>query len=177
MALDPSKLAYAGAFVIFVGLMYRTAGTKITGALDAYSNGIRRQLDEARTLREDAQALLASYKRKQHDDQAEAQNVLERARQEAESLRAQALEDLASQMTRQEKNTLDRIALAEASALQTVRTQAVQAVLASVTLLLRERAAHTTTDALLQTLDQLPLATLESAPVQPGAVGKQRVSA
>lgn len=52
----------AVAFVLFVlGLMKLGVHKTVTGALDDRGTRIRSELDEAKKLREDAQALLAEY--------------------------------------------------------------------------------------------------------------------
>ena len=62
------------AFLIFIGgLVYLGVHSKITGALDQRQARIKGELDEARRLRDEAQALLADYRNKQHEaEQCEA---------------------------------------------------------------------------------------------------------
>ena len=55
---------------------------------------LRQTLDEARTLHEEAQHLLAEYQRKQRDAAREAGQMIEQARIEAERIRAEATEAL-----------------------------------------------------------------------------------
>ena len=157
MALDPAKLAYTGAFVIFAGLMYRYVGAKVVGMLDTYSANIKKQLAEAQTLREDAQALLASYKRKQHEAQIEAEDILARTREEAVVMRQQALAELDRELARRERAALDRIALAGSRARQEVREAAVSMVMTALETLLRERSAQADPAALVQLAEQTPV--------------------
>ena len=52
------------AFLVFIAvLFYFKVPSMIGGALDKRSEGIKSDLEEARKLREEAQALLASYER------------------------------------------------------------------------------------------------------------------
>jgi len=111
----------AVAFVIFVALVWKKASAAITGMLDARAEKIRADLDEAQRLREDAQALLASYQRRQRDALKEAEAVLAHAREEAERLRSQAGTDLEASLKRRENQAMARIAQAEAAALAEVR--------------------------------------------------------
>ena len=111
----------AVAFVIFVALVWKKASAAITGLLDARAEKIRAELDEAQRLREDAQALLANYQRRQRDALQEAEAVIAHAREEAERLRAQAGTDLEASLKRRESQAMDRIAQAEAAALAEVR--------------------------------------------------------
>jgi F-type H+-transporting ATPase subunit b len=111
----------AVAFVIFVALVWKKASAAITGMLDARAEKIRAELDEAQRLREDAQALLANYQRRQRDALKEAEAVIAHAREEADRLRTQAGTDLEASLKRRESQAMDRIAQAEASALAEVR--------------------------------------------------------
>ncbi len=111
----------AVAFVIFVALVWKKASAAITGLLDARADKIRAELDEAQRLREDAQALLANYQRRQRDALKEAEAILVHAREEADRLRRQAGTDLEASLKRRETQAMARIAQAEAAALAEVR--------------------------------------------------------
>jgi F-type H+-transporting ATPase subunit b len=156
MALDSTKLAYAGAFVIFAGVLYRYVGAKIVGMLDTYSANVRKQLDEAQTLREDAQALLASYQRKQHDAQLEAREILARTKQEAAALREQALAELDRDLARREQAALDRVAGGAARARHEVQAAAIASIISTLETLIRERGAQADNSTLQQLAAQVP---------------------
>ena len=67
----------AVAFVIFVGiLLYVGVHNKIIEALDQRGNRIKAELEEARRLRDEAQALLAEYQRKQGEAEREAEAII-----------------------------------------------------------------------------------------------------
>ncbi|HIF08731.1 MAG TPA: hypothetical protein EYQ81_02040, partial [Sneathiellales bacterium] len=70
----------AMAFVGLVGvaLYYKLPGT-VAAILDKRADDIRKELDEARALREEAQSLLASYQRKQRDAVSEADEIIDHA--------------------------------------------------------------------------------------------------
>jgi F-type H+-transporting ATPase subunit b len=62
--LNEAEFWVAVAFVIFVGvLIYFGVNKMIVSALDQRAARIRSELDEARRLKEEAQALLAEYQR------------------------------------------------------------------------------------------------------------------
>lgn len=128
----------AVAFFVFAGLMLWKARRPLLDALDARAERIRAELDEAQRLREEAQKTLAEYKRKQRDAAKEAEDLLANARHEAELLRRQAAEDLKETLARREKAALEKIAQAEAQALQEVRAQAVDIAIAATARLLSE---------------------------------------
>ena len=72
-------------FLLFIGvLLYFKVPTLLMGMLDKRADGIRSELDEAKALREEAQALLASYERRQREVQEQADRIIQHAKEEAE---------------------------------------------------------------------------------------------
>jgi hypothetical protein len=67
----------AVAFVIFVAAAFKKVRDGLNSALDGRAARIKAQLDEARQLREEAQAALAEYQRKVRDAAAEAKAIVE----------------------------------------------------------------------------------------------------
>ncbi|MBL6600687.1 MAG: F0F1 ATP synthase subunit B [Alphaproteobacteria bacterium] len=126
----PSE-AVAVAFVIFVVLVLWKGMAKITVGLDKRADDIRAQLDDAQKLREEAQAALAGYQRQQRDALAEAEEIISQAKGEAERLKIDATASLEATLKRREEQAVDRIAQAEAKALQDVRNQAVDLAIAA----------------------------------------------
>ena len=113
------------AFLIFMGiLVYFKVPGMIGGMLDKRAAQIRADLDEARALREEAQALLASYQRKQDEVKAQAERIVVHARQEAEQAAEIAKADLGRSIERRLKAAEDQIASSEAAALREVRDRA-----------------------------------------------------
>lgn len=115
----------AVAFVVVIGFAYKPVSRAMTAGLDSRSTQIKGKLDEARRLREDAQALLAEYQRKQRDALQEAEAVLAHAREEAARLKVEAEKSLEHAVARRQQQAVDRIAQAEAQAIAEVRHMAV----------------------------------------------------
>ncbi|WP_120497737.1 F0F1 ATP synthase subunit B [Kiloniella sp. EL199] len=113
------------AFAIFVLLVITKGGKSIVAGLDARGEAIRKTLEEAQNLREEAQKTLAEYKRKQRDALKEAEEIIEHAKQEATRLQEEAAADLEESLKRREQQAMDKIAQAETAALNEVRDQAV----------------------------------------------------
>ena len=114
------------AFLLFVGvLVYLKVPGLLGKKLDERAEGIHAELEEARTLREEAQTLLASYERKQKEVQEQSERIVEHAKQEAAAAAEQAKEDLKGTIARRLKAAEDQIASAEAGAVKEVRDQAV----------------------------------------------------
>ena len=128
------------AFLVFVAfLIYLGVPGKLMGLLDKRADGIRAELDEARKLREDAQAVLASYERKSREAEEQAQRIVETARRDAEEAAEQAKLDLRASVERRIKGAEDRIASAEAAAVKAVRDRAIQVATAAAAEVIGER--------------------------------------
>jgi F-type H+-transporting ATPase subunit b len=137
------------AFFVFAGLMIWKARQPVLKGLDARAERIKTELDEAQRLREEAQKMLAEYKRKQRDVAKEAEDLLANARHEADLLRRQAAADLEQTLARREKAALEKIAQAETQAVLDVRAKAVDIAIAATAKLLSENVDATRDQALL----------------------------
>lgn len=113
-------------FILFIGvLLYFKVPSLLMGLLDKRADGIRSELDEAKALREEAQALLASYERRQREVQEQADRIVAHAKQEAVLAGEQAKADLEKSIARRMAAAEDQIASAEASAVKEVRDRAI----------------------------------------------------
>src|SRR6201996_4293885 len=120
------------AFLCFIGLViYLGAHRKIFAALDSRRAGIKAELDEARRLREEAQALLAEFERKGREAEKEAEAIIAGAKVEAERLAAEAKTRMEDFVTRRTKMAEDKIVQAEAQAMADVRSAATDAAVAA----------------------------------------------
>ena len=124
------------AFILFVGVVVWKARGAILGTLDGRAARIRAEIDEARRLRDEAQALLAEYQKKQREALGEAESMIRQAEDEARRLRAKLEAELAGALKRREQQALDRIAQAEAQALAEVRNLAADLAIAATETLL-----------------------------------------
>lgn len=114
------------AFILFVAVLLKFGVPgMLTGMLDKRAEQIKADLDEARALREEAKAVLASYERKKKEVQEQADRIVASAKEEATAAAEQAKVDLANSIARRLAAAEDRIASAEASAVRAVREQAV----------------------------------------------------
>jgi len=121
---DPER-AVLVAFIIAIALTAKRAWAAITKALDARAEKIKGELDEAQTLREDAQQTLSQFQRKQRDAVQEAEAIVAHAREEAQRSAERAKRDFEAAIERRSVLAAERIALAEAKALAEVRNLAV----------------------------------------------------
>lgn len=127
--MDATSLATVWATValfIFLGvLVYLKVPGMIAKAIDARAVKIRHDLDEARRLREEAQALLAEFQKKRKDAEQEAADLVAAAKREAELLLADAHKKTEDYVTRRTAMAEQKIAQAEREAVNEVRSSAV----------------------------------------------------
>ena len=120
------------SFLVFLGiLLYFRVPALIGNLLDKRAETIRAELAEARALREEAQTLLASYERKQREVQAQADRIVENAREEAARAAAAAKEEIRVSVSRRIAAAEEQIASAEAAALRDVKDRAVSIAVAA----------------------------------------------
>jgi len=120
------------AFAFFLGLLiYLGAHRKVTDSLDQRRARIKSELDEARRLKEEAQALLAEFERKGREAEGEAAAIIASAKAEAERLAAEAKARMEDFVARRTKMAEGKIAQAEAQALADVRSAAADAAVAA----------------------------------------------
>jgi F-type H+-transporting ATPase subunit b len=130
------------AFLAFLLILaYYKVPKLIAKALDERAAGIRKELDEARRLREEAQALLADYQKKHRNAGQEAEAIVEQARREAEAFAAETRKSLAETVERRRKQAEEKIARAEVQATEDVRAAAVDMAIAAAEKILRDKAA------------------------------------
>ena len=137
--LDATFVALV-AFILFFGVVifFKVPGLILT-SLDNRSQAIAKELHDARRLREEAEALLAQYKAKQAQAEADAQTIVAHAKEQAEALGEEIRAQMQAAMARREQQAKDRIAQAEQKAADDVRAAAAEAAIAAAERLLRQR--------------------------------------
>lgn len=139
-------------FVIVIGILFWRGVPKMVGKmLDSRAAGIAAELAEARRLREEAAALLSDYKAKAAGAEREAESILVEARAEAARFAEVSRADLKAQIERRAKAAQDKIAQAEAAAMNEIRALAADAAVAAAQKLItarmdEQRAAHLVED-------------------------------
>lgn len=115
------------AFVLFLGVGWRYILPIIVKGLDARGEAIRSQLEQAKRLREEAEALLAHSRVQEAQAAREAQEILAQAKRDANALRERAADELHQNLTRRTRLAEEKIARAEAEAVAELRQQMVEA--------------------------------------------------
>jgi len=146
---EPEFWVFVG-FVIFVGIIIYVGVPKmLTSALDERGKRVQAELDEARRLKEEAQKLLAEYKAKQRQADAEAAAIIEGAKAEAERIAAESKTKMEEFVTRRTKLAETKIAQAEAQAVADVRAAAAEAAVSAAEKILTESVRGKVADDLL----------------------------
>lgn len=112
------------SFVLFVVMIVKVAGKKITSQLDAKIASVASEIDTAEKLRAEAHALLADIQQKQRDAQAEADRIVAAAKQSALQIQQAADQDLEEAMARREAQLVDRLKRVEEKAMADIQNHA-----------------------------------------------------
>jgi F-type H+-transporting ATPase subunit b len=116
------------SMTVLIGIaIYLKVPAMLTSGLDASIGEIKKQLDEAKALRADAEALRKEYADKIANAEKDAAAMLDHARHEAEAIVAKAQADTAAVIGRREKMAEDKIAAAERGAIADLRNKAAEA--------------------------------------------------
>ncbi|MCJ9429396.1 hypothetical protein [Kordiimonas marina] len=119
-------------FFGFVALVLRMKGHKQLGAmLDERSAAIKAQIEEAKTLRDEAEGLLLDYQRKQRETEKEAAELLAHAQEDARIMTEEAKADIAVLIERRTRAAQEKIHQAEAAAVKEVKAAAVNVAVAA----------------------------------------------
>ena len=135
--LDTSFWVAICVALFFVVLFWKGAHKALAKALDDRADKIKAELDEARRLREEAQALLASYQRKQKEAEEQAEDIVKQARHDAEVMAERSRADLKERLERRAAMAEAKIANAEAQALAEVKAKAADIALEAAESLLK----------------------------------------
>ncbi len=125
---SPEFWVYAGLTIfILLAIFVAKAPKRIADTLDQRIADTRKALDEAQTLRVEAEALLQEARARHAASAGDAQAIVDHAEGEAKALIAKAKADAADLVVRRGKMAQDKIAAAERSAIADVRAKAVDA--------------------------------------------------
>ena len=114
------------SFLVFIGLLIYLGVPKLLARLlDQRAATISAELNEARLLREEAKALLASYDKKMKDVAEQSARIIASAKDEAQAAAGQAKVDLDGAITRRLAAAEEQIESAVKAAERAVRDQAI----------------------------------------------------
>jgi F-type H+-transporting ATPase subunit b len=119
--------------------------------LDDRSKRIAAELAEARRLRDEADALLAEYRRKAQEAESEAAAILAQAKSEAAEIAVEAKKRMEEFVARRTKMAEAKIAQAETQALADVHAAAADAAVKAAETIIADTVKGKTAESLLET--------------------------
>ena len=125
-------------FLILVALLYKFAFNPLIRLQQQRQGEIHQAIHDAETLRDEAEDLLANYKRQLAEARQEAESILDRARKAGESTKAEVLEEARLQAEATLAKARQQIERDTNQALQKIREE-----VADLTIAATERVART----------------------------------
>jgi F-type H+-transporting ATPase subunit b len=127
------------AFLAFVGVvLYYKVPAMLAKMLDERADRIKTELNEAQKLREDAQAMFADYQRRQRDALATAEEIVAKAKEDAQIIRKESEAELQVTLKRRQELAEAKIRQAEEKALAEVQGIAVEVSIAAAEKLMKD---------------------------------------
>lgn len=127
----PAAVVSTSMIVLLAIALWKGVPKAIGKGLDGQIASIKAQLEEAKTLRAEAEALRKEYADKIANAEKDAAAMLEHARTEAVAIVAKAEADTADVIARREKMAEDKISAAELAAVADLRAVAADAATAA----------------------------------------------
>ena len=144
------KFWVALAFVIFVSLLAKKISVMLFSVLDKRTDKIRSELAAASALRAEAEETLALYKQKQSEFAREAENILAKARSDAETNNIKAQQELKTTLDARLKHAMDKIAQEEEAAISDIRNHIVDIALNSARAIIAGQMTNLSQDELIK---------------------------
>lgn len=110
----------ATAFVITVLLLFKPIYKALNGMISKRIEYIRRRLENAAEIQNDAEKLLASYERKFRNVKKEAEAILRKSQNEIDYIRKASLSRLEQDMSQKEKDVAEKLQGAKDKASQEI---------------------------------------------------------
>lgn len=120
------SLWVAISFGVFVALVWKKAGSAISAALDKRTEDISKNLDEAKSLREEAQVELQKYQRLQREASDKAAEIISNAEKAALQIEENAKVSAEASIKRRKDQAESKIKALEAEAMAEIRNRAAE---------------------------------------------------
>lgn len=144
------SLWVAISFGVFVALVWKKAGSAISTALDKRTEDIRKNLDEAKSLRDEAQNELQKYQRLQREATDKAAEIIANAEKAALQIEENAKASAEANIKRRKAQAESKIKALEAEAMAEIRTRAAQLATSAAANIISENMDKAAADKLLK---------------------------
>ncbi len=123
--IEEPKFWVLVSFVVFIAGVWKPASKAVLSMLDKRTQMIEAELARASELRIEAEKLLVAYQQKYNNAVQEAESMVQKTHADAEALAARAESELKSALEKRMKLASDKIAAAEAKAIQDIQNHVV----------------------------------------------------
>ena len=149
LGLEPTGWVALAMLAVFAVFLWARVPRAVAKALDQRIEGIRKRLEEASSLRADAEALKKEYQKKAKAADKEAKAMIERAGHEAEAIVAKANSDAEAMIERRTRMAEEKIAAEERAAVEQLRATAAEAARSAAARLISEQLDEKTDERLV----------------------------
>ena len=126
------------SFFAFIGLLvYFKIPQKIKVTLDENINNIKKQIDEADKLKEDAKNILTEHEKKISNSKTEVEQMINKANEEAEKNVIKTNENFHNLMESRKRNAEERIKQLKSQAMKDIKNASVKIAIVSVEKLIK----------------------------------------
>ncbi|MGC6471511.1 MAG: F0F1 ATP synthase subunit B [Parvibaculales bacterium] len=156
MNFDASFFVALAFVLVLAGFWKLNLHGRVAAMLDERSDEIKKQLDDARALRQEALSVLSDYEKRAKEAEQEAAVLVEQAQEDAKRIAAEAELALKARLERRTKQAEDKIARAEAQLSQEVKQATVELAIEASAQLIGEKMTTAQSDRLVKnTIDSL----------------------
>jgi F-type H+-transporting ATPase subunit b len=146
----------AVTFILVLIVLWLFAWKPIIRALDARNDKIQEDLDHSRKLREQAESLMADYKKHLDAAKDQALSIIEEGKRDAESIRHRIIEDAKKEAEDIHNRAIGEISQAKAKAIKELEKEVVDLSVAIISKILsRDVSKEDHRNIILKELDQL----------------------
>lgn len=139
LGLTPTGWVAMAMIAVFAIFLWKKVPAAVARVLDSQIAGIRNRLEEAASLRAEAEALRQEYEKKARAADKEAKAMIVRAGHEAEAIVAKANSDAEAMIERRTRMAEEKIAAEERAAINDLRASAAAAATRAAEKLIAER--------------------------------------
>ena len=136
------------AFIVVVAFLARPIVRLVKNMTASRADEIRRKIDEAHSLKEEAVALLNDYKERFRNADKESEAIIEKAKISVEKYKQEAMEDINVSLAHKEENFALRVNAMERDASNEIRNTAVDFSVETVRNIIKEKMSKDVKEAL-----------------------------
>ncbi len=149
MSFDASFFVAFSFALVILGFLKLGLPGRVASMLDARADKIREELEQAQSLRDEAQALLKSYRQRAKKAEEESRAMIEQAKVDSEKMAEDAKTALQVRLERKTRQAEDKIGQAEVQLSQEIRAVAAELAISAAGKLISEILTTETADKIL----------------------------